>query len=102
MLVLKGGSGWLRNQLDVSSLRWDNGRQTDLRRRRTMIRKFVLSAILIVVFTANVPTTHAAGVVTNCSNDTDFSNKIAGGGLVTFNCGGVNASATIILSSPKT
>lgn len=40
----------------------------------------------------------ASGVVTNCSDDTDFSNKLAGGGTVTFNCG----TATIVLKSTKT
>ena len=44
----------------------------------------------------------AAGVVTDCSNDTQFSTLLAGGGTVTFNCGGVGAAATITVSSVKT
>ncbi len=40
----------------------------------------------------------ASGTVTNCANDTDFSNKLTGGGTVTFSCG----TATIVLSSTKT
>ena len=31
---------------------------------------------------------YAGGSVTNCSNDTDFTNVLSTGGLVTFNCGG--------------
>ena len=40
----------------------------------------------------------AAGVVTNCANDSQLIAKLAGGGLVTFNCGGTHAPATITLS----
>jgi hypothetical protein len=36
--------------------------------------------------------------VTNCSNDSQFSTALVGGGTITFNCG----TATIILSSTKT
>lgn len=40
----------------------------------------------------------AGGTVTNCTNDTDFNNKLAGGGAVNFSCG----TATIPISSTKT
>lgn len=64
------------------------------------------TALLLVTFTllaaltwfAQPPMAHAGGQVTNCSNDTDFSNKLVGGGTVTFNCG----TMTINLSSTKT
>ncbi len=46
------------------------------------------------------PTT--TGVVTDCSNDTQFSTLLARAGTVTFNCGGVGAAATITVSSVKT
>ncbi len=39
----------------------------------------------------------AGGTVTNCTNDTQFSSMLAGGGTVTFNCG----TATIVLTSAK-
>lgn len=43
------------------------------------------------------PVAQAGGVVTNCSDDTDFSNKLSGGGTVTFDCG----TATIVLNTTK-
>ena len=46
------------------------------------------------------PTT--TGVVTDCSNDTEFSALLAGGGTITFNCGSIGAVATIAVSSVKT
>jgi len=49
--------------------------------------------------TGRAPT---AGVVTDCSTDTQFSSLLAGGGTITFNCGGVGAAAAITLSSTKT
>jgi hypothetical protein len=61
----------------------------------------VLAALLLVLF-AFVAPVQAGGVVTDCLTDTDFSNKLAGGGLVTFNCGNFSQAATIVLSSTKT
>jgi predicted outer membrane repeat protein len=55
---------------------------------------FLLTALVVLLVSAPVD---AGGVVTNCSNDTDFSNQLAGGGTVTFNCG----TATVVLSSMK-
>ena len=61
---------------------------------------FALAASLLLGVTLLIITrpADAGGVVTNCSNDSDFSSKLAGGGTVTFNCG----AATIVLSSAKT
>jgi predicted outer membrane repeat protein len=55
---------------------------------------FLLTALVVLLVTARAD---AVGVVTNCTNDTDFSNQLAGGGTVTFNCG----TATVVLSSMK-
>ena len=67
-----------------------------------MIRQHIPSWALILVASAFAAFTatdaHAGGVVTNCNNDTEFSNMLVGGGTVTFNCG----TATIVLSSTKT
>ena len=40
----------------------------------------------------------AGGEVTNCADQADLVSKLAGGGLVTFNCGGTGAPATIAIS----
>src|SRR5262245_40987928 len=44
----------------------------------------------------------AGGVVTNCANDTELANLLNSGGLITFNCGGTHAPATINFSSTHT
>jgi predicted outer membrane repeat protein len=46
----------------------------------------------------------AGGVVTNCSNQVDLQAKLAGGGLVTFNCGvaTVPITATLAITQPTT
>ena len=46
----------------------------------------------------------AGGVVTNCSDDSQFSSLLAGGGIVTFNCGTalINLSSTQTISSNTT
>jgi predicted outer membrane repeat protein len=41
----------------------------------------------------------AGGAVTDCADQVDLEAKLAGGGLVTFNCGGMNAPATIPITS---
>ena len=43
--------------------------------------------LVIVLAQSTVTLTHAAGVITDCSNDIDFSIKLAGDGLLTFDCG---------------
>lgn len=65
---------------------------------RLLIAAHIAILILVIVALSTAAPTYAAGVVTNCSNDTDFSGKLAGGGVITFNCG----TATIVLSSTKT
>jgi hypothetical protein len=51
---------------------------------------------------APTATSTGTSVVTNCSNDVQFSTLLNGGGMITFNCGGVGAPATIIMSAVKT
>jgi hypothetical protein len=58
--------------------------------------------LALVVAAALAPRTPAAGVVTDCSTDAQFSSLLAGGGTITFDCGGVGAAAVITLSSTKT
>lgn len=53
----------------------------------------VLAAFILLL--AHMTPTLAGGVVTNCT-ETDLKNAVAGGGLITFNCG----VATITLTSP--
>lgn len=57
--------------------------------------------ILLMLFAAVLPRVLAAGVITDCSNDTQLSAALSGGGAITFNCGGTGAVATITLSSTK-
>lgn len=57
-----------------------------------------LAVFVLAFITITNRSVHAAGVVTQCNDDTDFSAKLAGGGTVTFDCG----TATIVLSSTKT
>lgn len=64
-------------------------------------RGLIGMVMLLVLFAAVLPRAWAAGVVTDCSNDTQFSSLLSGGGTITFNCGGVGAAATITLSSIK-
>ena len=66
-------------------------------RRRAALAVLILLALLGL----RLPRVAAAGVVTDCSSDTQFSALLAGGGTVTFNCGGVGAVATITVSSVK-
>lgn len=58
--------------------------------------------ILLGIFFGSLPPALAGGVITNCTDDAQFSLLLSGGGTLTFNCGGVGASATITLSSTKT
>ncbi|MDW8255385.1 MAG: hypothetical protein RMM58_16050, partial [Chloroflexota bacterium] len=41
----------------------------------------------------------AGGAVTNCATQADLEAKLAGGGLVTFNCNWTNQPATIPIAS---
>jgi hypothetical protein len=56
-----------------------------------------LVLLVLVAFSTSTPI-QAAGVVTNCANDSDLSAKLGGGGLVTFSCG----VATIPWTGTKT
>ncbi len=58
--------------------------------------------LAILLWLALPAAANAGGVVTNCSNDAQFSTLLASGGTVTFNCGGTGAAALITLSSTKT
>lgn len=44
----------------------------------------------------------AGGTVVNCSNDAELTTALAGGGVVTFNCGGAGNPATIVITATKT
>jgi predicted outer membrane repeat protein len=58
----------------------------------------VLVTVVVLLFAFTAPV-HANGTVTDCLTDDDFSNKLAGGGLVTFNCGNFSQAATIVFGS---
>lgn len=61
--------------------------------------KFAAFAILIILlYSLNIANVNAGGTVTNCTDDSQFSSMLGGGGTVTFNCG----NATVVLSSTKT
>lgn len=64
---------------------------------RTYLTALTFFVLLLLALSAAAPA-QAGGTVTNCSNDTDFSNQLVGGGTITFNCG----TATILWSSTKT
>ena len=57
---------------------------------------FTLTPALLLIL--DVAPASAGGTVTNCSDDTDFSSQLSGGGTINFSCG----PATIVLSSTKT
>jgi len=67
-----------------------------MRRQYLSLWPTMLIAVVSAALTAGAA--HAGGVVTQCNDDTELSNKLVGGGTVTFNCG----TATIVLSSTKT
>jgi hypothetical protein len=54
--------------------------------------------VLLLVLTPALPAQASGTVITNCSNDNDLQNAVLAGGLITFNCGGTHAPATIPLS----
>src|SRR5438093_8415430 len=52
-------------------------------------------AIALLPF-ARISPVHAAGEVTDCTSQTGLANAMnSGSGMITFNCGGTRASATI-------
>jgi len=53
--------------------------------------------LLLMLLSPAVPV-QAGGVVTNCT-EAGLDSALTGGGAVTFNCGGVHATATILLTS---
>lgn len=57
---------------------------------------FITLALTALAVFSNTPNALAGGQVTDCSDDTEFTNMVAGGGLVTFDCG----TATIALDNP--
>ncbi len=65
-----------------------------------MIRKFVLALAIgaIAICLSRAEPLFAAGTVSDCSNDTQFSSMLSSGGTITFNCG----TATIVLTTSKT
>jgi hypothetical protein len=67
--------------------------------RRLLRLSLVISLPILALALLLLPPriAHAGGEVTDCSNDTDLHAKLAGGGLVTFNCG--SAPVTITLTS---
>ena len=62
-------------------------------------RVAIFFAGIMLSFIGAASIARADGVVTDCSNDVQLSSLLAGGGLITFNCGGIHAPATIPLSS---
>jgi predicted outer membrane repeat protein len=56
---------------------------------------------LSVLLLLSQPAGATSGTVTSCANDTQLSQLLGGGGSITFNCGGANNPATIILTSQK-
>ncbi len=54
--------------------------------------------IVAIALLLSKPVQAGGGTVTNCSNDTELTNKLAGGGSITFSCGGPQ---TIIFASQK-
>lgn len=67
-----------------------------IRFRVTILSPAFLSLLLLLAYSHATPVI-AGGTVTNCTNDTEFSSLLGGGGTITFNCG----TATIPFSSTK-
>lgn len=62
---------------------------------------FALWFLLLAVLPTAAPAI-ADGTVENCSDDAALSTVLIGGGNVTFDCGGLGETATIVLSGTKT
>ncbi|MEO8457360.1 MAG: choice-of-anchor Q domain-containing protein [Chloroflexota bacterium] len=62
------------------------------------LRVSVTTVLIVLVALLITSPAAAGGTVTNCANDTDFSNQLAGGGTVDFNCG----TATVSFSATRT
>src|SRR6266496_4415208 len=58
-----------------------------------------LLTLVTTLFVSIVPAQAADQVVTNCSNDAQFSSLLIGGGTIMFNCGA--GPHTILISSQK-
>jgi hypothetical protein len=58
----------------------------------------VLIGIFAITLFLSQPAAAGGGVVTNCSNDAELTTKLAGGGNITFNCGGPK---TIVFTTQK-
>lgn len=56
----------------------------------------------IGLFAATACAAAAGGEVTDCTTQQDFVAKLSGGGIVTFNCEGWEAPATIVLTATQT
>src|SRR6266545_4277792 len=66
----------------------------------SIVRMFTsLFALVTTVFVGVGPAQAANQVVTDCSDDTQFSSLLAGGGTITFDCGA--GPHTILISSQK-
>jgi hypothetical protein len=63
--------------------------------RLSLVISLPILALALILLPPRIA--HAGGEVTDCSNDTDLHAKLAGGGLVTFNCG--SAPVTITLTT---
>lgn len=68
-------------------------------RRHAVVRALPLLCGLIVC--AARPA-RAAGIVTDCSDDREFSSALAGAGVVKFDCAGTKGPVTITLATTKT
>ena len=70
-------------------------------RRRPQWLHWALILGVLLLGLAMPPLASAGGVVTNCSDDAQFSGLLASGGTITFNCGGIGATAAITIASTK-
>jgi hypothetical protein len=68
----------------------------------SLLVRLLLGPALMLAFPASLLL--AGGTVTNCSDDTQFSSLLAGGGTVIFNCGTalINLSNTQVISAGTT
>lgn len=64
---------------------------------RSRIAAAVIVMLVVLTALTGASPAFAGGTLTDCSNDTDFSNKLTGGGNVSFSCG----TATITFNTTK-
>ncbi len=68
-------------------------------RRVMRISTFALALGLTLLWLLRTAPTQAAGMVTDCTSQQGLDNAMnSGSGLITFNCGGTNAPATILIT----